>query len=251
MSMISLSRHDGVLIISLNRPEKKNAINSAMYDAMSQAIEDSVNDASVRALLIKGEGQDFCAGNDIMDFAQGVASGQITKAPMEDVPVFRFLKALCTLNKPLVAAVRGQAVGIGTTLLFHCDAVFLGQSAKLSLPFLKLGLVPEAASSVILVERLGYVRAFELLTTKPYLNAGEAYQLGLANAVCADDDCETKALENALALSLLPPLALSQTKALMRDSDGLWDIMVREGTIFRERLQSDEARSAFMAFMSR
>jgi enoyl-CoA hydratase/carnithine racemase len=251
MSLISLNRHEGVMIISLNRSEKKNAINSAMYEAMTDAIEEAVSDSLVRALMIKAEGNDFCAGNDIMDFAQGVASGQITKAPMEEVPVFRFLKAICMLDKPLVAAVRGQAVGIGTTLLFHCDGVFLGQSAKLSLPFLKLGLVPEAASSVILVQRLGYVRAFSLLTTKPHLSSDEACQLGLANEVCADGDVETKALDYALALSLLPPMALSQTKILMRDPDALWEIMVREGMLFRERLQSDEARNAFMAFMSR
>lgn len=241
---IAVNLQNGVLHIRLDRPEKKNALNMAAYEALSGHLLRASEDAEVRVVLISAGGADFCAGNDIADFPVMAAN----KGPPEDLPTFRFLKNLTFFAKPLVAAVQGQAVGIGTTMLLHCDQVWLGQGTRLSLPFVRLGLVPEAGSSLMLSQRIGHVRAFDWLTSGRAIDAATALVWGLANEVCADEALMDKAQAGAEALAQLSPQAVVQTKALMRNPDQVWQHMQREGAIFRQRLASPEAQAAFAAF---
>jgi enoyl-CoA hydratase/carnithine racemase len=242
---------DTCLHLRLNRPEKKNALNRQMYIELAKQLNLAKDDDGVSTVVVTAEGADFSAGNDISDFAQGVASGEIFSSDIEDVPVFQFLKAITYLDKPMLAAVQGQAVGIGTTWLLHCDSVLAAEDLKLKLPFIQLGLVPEAASSQLLVQKMGYLHAFEWLTQRPYLSANEALEHRLINKIVAPDVLISSIMEISGRLSKLPPTALRQSKALMRRPDDLWNVIVTEGEIFRQRLQSKEAQQAFMSFLSR
>jgi len=235
---------DGVLSIVLARPDKKNAITQAMYAAMAEATERARTDDAVRVLLFQADGDSFSAGNDIGDF---IAIGSQTDKPF-DMSVFRFLKALADLDKPAVAAVRGRAVGIGLTLLLHCDMVVVAEDALLSAPFINLALAPEAASSLLLPQVLGHQRAFEIFALGEPIDGKTALAWGLANRAVAADQVDAVAVELASKLATRAPNSIRKTKRLMRDAERLWDLMQREGAAFGSQMKSPEAMEAFMAF---
>ncbi|WP_439472171.1 enoyl-CoA hydratase [Brevundimonas sp.] len=234
----------GVLTVTLARADKKNAITQAMYAAMADATERARTDDAVRVLAFKGEGDSFSAGNDIGDF---IAIGSQTGNP-SDMAVFRFLKALADLDKPVVAAVRGRAVGIGLTLLLHCDMVVVAEDALLSAPFINLALAPEAASSLLLPQVLGHQRAFEIFALGEPIDGKTALAWGLANRAVPADQVEAVADELAGKLAARAPNSIRKTKRLMRDAERLWELMQREGEAFGSQMKSPEAMEAFMAF---
>jgi enoyl-CoA hydratase/carnithine racemase len=235
-----------VRTIRMNRLEKKNALTLPMYEAMAAAIGGAADDNAIRCLLIAGGPSAFCAGNDIGDFmtmAQGGALGQ---------PILDFLYALARCEKPIVAAVNGNAVGVGTTMLLHCDHVVAGREAKLSTPFVALGLVPEAASSLIAPRLMGHARAFALLVMGQPLSAPEARDAGIVNAVVDAAETNAAALAAAQKIADLPPQGVLASRRLMRGSaDEIVARIDAEAEAFKARLQSPDAQAAFMAFMSR
>lgn len=239
----------GIMRLRLNRPAKKNAITRAMYEDLTEGLVRAGKDDTVRAVVMTAEGGDFCAGNDILDFAQGL--GDFQSVALDDLPVFRFLRALTFFEKPLVAGVQGQAVGIGVTLLLHCDLAVVSDDVRLSLPFLKLGLVPEAGSTLLLPRRIGHARAFAWMASGDAMGADEAHQLGLVNAVVDASALTQTAEDMATKLLRLSPSSLAHTKRLMRDPEALWQVVRAEGEIFRQQLQSPEAAAAFAAFLNR
>lgn len=236
----------GIMTLTLARPDKKNALTNAMYSALSEGLERAEKDAAVRVVLFQGDGDSFTAGNDIADFA-AQANGRDTS----ESEAHRFIGILGKATRPLVAAVQGNAVGVGTTMLLHCDLVFLADTAKLMTPFVNLALVPEAASSWLLPARIGHVRAYAMFALGEPLDAATALACGLANAVVPVQDLRDKAWAAAEALTKRPAGSLSHTKALMRDMDKIAAQINREGELFRERLQTAEAREAFAAFAER
>ncbi len=233
--------------VRMNRPEKKNALTQAMYDAMAEAIEDAGQRTETRCLLIAGAPGVFCAGNDIGDFLQmATQSGALT------APVIRFLHALARCEKPLVAAVQGAAIGVGTTMLLHCDHVVAADDAKLATPFAALGLVPEAASSLIVPRLMGQTRAFALLVMGEPLTAEAARDAGIVNAVVPAAEVDARALAAARAIATLPPEGVKISRRLLRGSPD--EIVARidaEAEAFRQRLRSPEAQAAFAAFLAR
>jgi enoyl-CoA hydratase/carnithine racemase len=245
--MVSVSDDGPVRTVRMNRPEKKNALTLAMYDAMAAGIENAGKDQAIRCILIAGAPTAFCAGNDIGDFiATASQSGAL------GVPILRFLYALARSEKPLVAAVQGNAVGVGTTMLMHCDHVVASTEARFSTPFVSLGLVPEAASSLIARQLMGQARAFSLLVMGRPLNAEEAKAAGLVNTVAAPDAVEAEAMKAAREIAALPPQGVLTSRRLMRGAPE--EIVARidaEAELFKARLQSTEARAAFEAFMMR
>ena len=234
----------GVLTITLARPEKKNAITQAMYAVLAEATQRARTDDAVRVLVFKGQGDSFSAGNDIADF---IALGSQGQKPAQ-MPVFDFLKALADLDKPAVAAVRGRAVGIGLTMLLHCDMVVVAEDALLSVPFINLALAPEAASSMLLPAVLGHQRAFELFALGEPIDGRTAVAWGLANRAVPADQVEAVAAELAAKLAARAPNSIRKTKRLMRDAERLWALMQREGEAFGSQMSSPEAMEAFMAF---
>jgi enoyl-CoA hydratase/carnithine racemase len=248
MVELVLVTDDGpVRTVRMNRPEKKNALTMAMYDAMAAAIEDAGPNPALRCVLIAGHTAAFCAGNDIGDFLKA-AGGSGTLGQ----PILRFLYALARCETPLVAAVQGNAVGIGTTMLMHCDHVVASNAARFSTPFVSLGLVPEAASSLIAPRLMGQARAFSLLVMGRPLDADEAKAAGLVNSVVAPDALEAEAMTAAREIAALPPQGVLASRRLMRGSPD--DVVARideEAAVFKTRLQSAEARAAFEAFMMR
>jgi enoyl-CoA hydratase/carnithine racemase len=238
---------DGVLRIRLMRPDKKNSLTIAMYTALGDALARAETDPSVRAVLFEAEGDAFSAGNDIGDFA-AVASGKLAR---EDMTTFTFLEALAKARKPYVAAVQGLAVGIGVTMLLHCDLVFVAENAKLSTPFVNLALVPEAASSVLLPARIGHARAFAMFALGEPIDGRTAANLGLANAALPANEVGPKALAAAKLLASKPTGSLQATKQLMRDGQAIAAVMARESDIFATRLKSPETAEALQAFAER
>jgi enoyl-CoA hydratase/carnithine racemase len=235
----------GMFEVRLNRPDKRNAITIAMYQALTAALAAAQMDAGVRAVLLSGEGAGFCAGNDLNDFLA---------APVIDGahPVMRFLSQLATFGKPLVAAVHGQAVGIGVTLLLHCDLVLAAPSAQLSMPFVALGLVPEAGSSLLLPRLIGAQRAAELLLLGKAIDAATAHGLGLVNRVVEEAALQDAARETAAELARQPVAALNATRRLLRgDPAELLSRIEEEARIFGAQLQSEEFRAAIRAVMAR
>ena len=206
---VATSREGGVLEIAFNRPQKKNALSAAMYSAAAAALREADEDESVRVVLFRGEGDSFCAGNDLEDFA---ANPPV--AP--DAPVFQFLAAGSRAAKPLVAAVTGAAVGIGTTLLLHCELVYAAEDARFQLPFTRLGIVPEFASSYLLPLTAGYHRAAELLLLGEPFDAKKAYECGFVTRLLPAASVLGAARDAAGALASLPPKSIQRTKALMR-----------------------------------
>ncbi len=246
MSDILVKRDGAVQEIRFNRPAKKNAITNAMYGVMADAITEAEQNDDIRVVLFTAEGDFFSAGNDLMDFASQ-SSGAFS-GPRE---VGRFLDVMIKAKKPIVAAVQGNGVGVGTTMLFHCDLVYIAETAKLTTPFIDLGLVPENASSLTIVARLGYVRAFALLGANEPLFGKDAAAWGVANAALPAAEVEPRARAAAHALAKKPAEALKLTKGLMRDPETLITRMLQEGEIFGERLKSPEAAAAFAAFLGR
>lgn len=243
---VDISRDGGVLTLLMNRPDKKNALTDAMYGQMREALESAADDPAVRVAVIRGAGDMFCAGNDIGDFLTAAGGGDIREAN-----VFRFIRLLGTFPKPLIAGVQGRAVGIGTTMLLHCDYVVLAEDAKLTTPFVGLGLVPEAASSMLLPARIGHAGAFAMLAMGEAMGAEGARAAGLANVVVPTAGLDEAVAKAASHLAQLPPGAVQATKALMRDPETVAAKMDEEIAIFAQRLQSDEAREAFTAFMEK
>ena len=237
---------DGVLVLTLQRPDKKNALTGAMYNVLSDALDRAETDAAVKVVLFQGDGDSFTAGNDLADFAVQSKSNSD-----EESPAFRFIKTLGKASKPLVAAVQGNAVGIGTTMLLHCDLVYLAEGARLMTPFVNLALVPEAASSWLLPARIGHVRAYQMFALGEPMDAATAVASGLANAVVPASEVRQKAMAAALTLTKRPAGSLSATKKLMRDLERIQAIIIAEGELFRERLKTPEAREAFTAFAER
>ena len=235
-----------VRTIRMNRPEKKNALTLAMYDAMAAAIEEAQANDAIRCLLIAGQPGAFCAGNDLNDFVAMAQAGGL------GAPILRFLHALARNEKPVAAAVSGVAVGIGTTMLMHCDHVVAADDARLSTPFVSLGLVPEAGSSLIAPRLMGHARAFALLAMGKPLAAEEAKQAGIVNTVVAVTEFEQAALAAARTIAALPAEGVRTTRRLMRGAAA--EIIARideEAAAFKARLKSPEAQAAFAAFLNR
>jgi enoyl-CoA hydratase/carnithine racemase len=237
---------DGVMTFTLQRAEKKNALTGAMYDALSDGLERAESDAAVRVVLFQGDGDSFTAGNDLADF-----SAQSKANDPGESPAFRFIRNLGKAGKPLIAAAQGNAVGVGTTMLLHCDLVYLADNARLITPFVNLALVPEAASSWLLPARIGHVRAYAMFALGEPLDAPTAVACGLANAAVALADLRPKAMAAAVALTRRPAGSLSFTKRLMRDHARIAAQIGEESELFKQRLQTPEAREAFAAFAER
>ena len=243
---IKIEKSDGVLTLTMARPDKKNALTNTMYGALADAIEAAETDASVRVVLIRGEGDMFTAGNDVGEFA-AIATG----AFQGERHVSRFLQARAHASRPLVAAVQGRAVGIGTTMLLHCDLVVLAENALLSTPFVSLALVPEAASSVLMPLRIGYARAYEMFALGEAVDAKSAFAWGLANRVVPLDKLDGEARAFASRLAKQPAGAVSAAKRLMRNPEVLMAQIKMESEQFAARLKTAEAREAFTAFAER
>ncbi len=236
----------GVMTLTFNRLDKKNSITAAMYASLADAVEQAQTNAEVRVVLIQGHETIFSAGNDIADFLNHPPSDQ-------DAPVFRFLRAIASLKKPLLAAVAGPAVGIGTTLLFHCDLVYAGDNAAFSMPFVNLGLCPEAGSSILVPQMMGHHRAAEaLLMGEPFM-AEAAQEVGLVNRVVPPTEVNSYAQAQARKLAAKPMSSLVETKRLMKMGQAA-QIMAQietEAASFGRMLQEPAAREAFGAFMEK
>jgi len=243
---VIVSRDGAVLEIRFNRPEKKNALTNAMYGVIADAVAGAQADDSVRAILFTANGDFFSAGNDIKDFA--AQSAGAFDGPRH---VGRFLEEVIKAEKPIVAAVQGHAVGVGTTMLFQCDLVYVAEHARLTVPFIDLGVVPENASSLTMVERLGHTRAFALFGLGEPLSGKDAAAWGLANAALPSGEVQPRARDAAQVLASKPPESMRLTKKLMRDREALLARMGEEGVIFGERLRSPEAAAAFAAFLQK
>jgi enoyl-CoA hydratase/carnithine racemase len=248
MSELVIVTDEGpVRIVRMNRPDKKNALTLPMYDAMAAAIEGAPQTPALRCLLIAGAPNGFCAGNDIGDFIK-MATGEGALG----APILRFLHALARCEMPLVAAVQGNAVGVGATMLMHCDHVVAASDARFSTPFVGLGLVPEAASSLLAPRIMGQARAFSLLVMGRPLGADDAKAAGLVNTVIAADAVEAEAVKAAREIAALPQQGVLASRRLMRGApDEIVARIDEEAELFKTRLRSAEARTAFEAFMMR
>ncbi len=238
-------RSGAVLTIRMARPEKKNALTIDMYRSMAAALREATTDDAVRVVLITGAGGAFTSGNDLKDFA--------APPPVDaDSPVFQFLRAISTCPKPIVAAVTGVAVGIGTTMLLHCDLVVADSAARFSVPFINLGLVPEAASSLLLPRMLGHVRASELLLLGEMFDAATAERFGIINKVSPLGEAEADALAWANTLAAKAPTALRLSKALIKsEGAGIANRMEEEARSFLAQLRGPEFREAMTAFLEK
>jgi enoyl-CoA hydratase/carnithine racemase len=242
---IKTATFNGVATIEIARPEKKNAITQAMYRQLADALDAAVADAAVRAVLITGQPGIFTSGNDIEDF--------MARPAETESPAFVFMRALIGCDKPVVAAVTGAAIGIGTTLLLHCDFVYVSDEARLAMPFVSLGLVPEFGSSLIVPQLLGNVRAAEkILLGEPFTGA-DAVDAGIANAVLPAGEVVNHARRIAERFNALPPGAVRETKKLMRRgrNEAVLETIGVEGGVFAKRLRSPEAQEAFSAFFQK
>ena len=243
MSEIFTSQSEGVLALAINRPAKMNALTRAMYSELAKVLNEAAGDFAIRCVVITSEGDHFTAGNDIKDFMDNPPTD-------EDSDVGVFLGALLNFPKPLLAAVKGNAVGVGTTMLLHCDVVVASPSAKFSMPFTSLGLVPEAGSSFLFPQLVGYQRAAKIFFTGEAFDADEAKEMGLVASIATDAFGE--AMEIARKIAQQPPQAIINTKALLkaRQHDSVAAVMRAEFQLFAMALQSDEAMEAFMKFMA-
>jgi enoyl-CoA hydratase/carnithine racemase len=244
---------NGVCTIEIARPEKKNALTVAMYQAMTDALKAAKADHAVRAVLITGQPGIFTSGNDIEDFmTRGTGTGGQGSEAAES-PVFQFMRALLECDKPVVAAVTGAAIGIGTTLLLHCDFVYVSDEARLAMPFVALGLVPEFASSLVVPQLMGHRRAAEKLLLGDPFTPEQAVECGIANAVLPAGEVVNHARRVAERFNALPPGAVREAKQLMRgpQTEALLKTIATEGAIFARRLKSPEAMEAFQAFFQK
>jgi enoyl-CoA hydratase/carnithine racemase len=232
----------GVATLTIDRPDKKNAINAAMYEALARHLDSAARDGAVRSVLITGAGSAFTAGNDLKDFAD-------PRFALPESPVISFMQGLARFEKPVIAAVNGLAVGIGVTMLLHCDLVYVAEGATFSMPFVNLGLVPEFASTLLLPLIVGRVRAAEkLLLGRPF-QAAEAVAMGIANAMLPPAELLAQAQAVARAFNDLPPGAVRDTKKLLREvlASQVQETILREGSVFGPRLAGAEAREAIAA----
>jgi enoyl-CoA hydratase/carnithine racemase len=243
---VLIEKSGGVLTLTINRPEKKNALTRAMYQALGDAIDGAADDKDVRCVLIQANGDIFTAGNDLADFA-AVNAGDATanQAREGGNPL---LAALGRAKTPLVAAVHGRAVGVGVTMLLHCDLVYVAEDALLTTPFVNLALVPEAASSMLLPARIGHARAFSMFVLGEAVDGRTAVAWGIANAAMPAAELRAKARAAAEAVAARPASSVAITKALMRDPTGIATRMDEEGRHFAAQLKSPEAKEAFAAF---
>ena len=252
MSDILVHAEAGVTTITFNRADKKNSITEAMYAAMADALQQAQDDAAVRCVVFQGDMAIFSAGNDISDFSKQAGTPRPAAVDGER-PVWRFLRLIAAFPKPLIAAVCGPAVGIGTTMLLHCDLVYAGDNAAFSLPFVNLGLCPEAASSLLLPQMLGYHRAAEaLLLGEPFM-AEAALEVGLVNRVVPPSECNALAQAQARKLAHKPLTALIETKRLMKASQAaqVRERMDEEGASFARLMGGPAAKEAFSAFLQK
>ena len=247
MTQIEVERRGAVLRIAINRPEKKNALTGDMYTAMANAFDQGESDAAVRVLLLHGQGDAFTAGNDLQDFLQKPWKGQATP------PAVRFINTVAHARKPIVAAVHGLAVGVGTTILLHCDLVYASQDTRFLMPFIDLGIVPEAASTVLLPLLAGKQMASELFLLGSPLTAQRAYEIGIVNAVLPPDKVLSAATAVAEMLSQKPASAVRACKELMKRAYGgeVERALREEVEVISERLESAETREALAAFLEK
>jgi enoyl-CoA hydratase/carnithine racemase len=245
---ILTKKENGILTIEFNRPEKKNSITSGMYQIMADALKDGQDDPAVRMVLFCGRPDIFTAGNDLVDFANHKA-----RANVGDLPVAQFMASLIALTKPVIAAVAGAAIGIGTTMLLHCDLIYASEEAKFSMPFSPLGLCPEFSSSLLLPQIVGYQRAAEKLFLGEFFSAYEAHEMGLVNRVLPHDELLEFACGQAAKLSALPASSLRTTKQLMKSAQAemVKSRILLENSFFSEMLSSPEAGEAFSAFFGK
>ena len=244
MDLILRETDGPILTLTFNRPEKQNALTRDMYQSLANAINDAQGDFGIRAVILTSSSANFTAGNDLFDF--------LNAPPLEPgSPVMNFLEAIHNFSKPLLAAVTGNAIGIGTTMLFHCDLVVADNSAKFSMPFVNLGLVPEAGSSLLFPRLVGHQIASKVFLTGESFNATEAKDFGLIAEI--SDKPQEAILDYAKQIAAQPPNAVIQTKALLKSElhEKVSAVMKAEGELFQMALQSDEAREAFMNFMSK
>ena len=244
MSEILTTQEGRVLTLSFNRPEKMNALTRSMYSDLSKGLNEAAGDFGIRAVVLTAEGEHFTAGNDIKDFMNNPPTS-------DDSEVAQFLAAILNFPKPLLAAVKGNAVGVGTTMLLHCDVVVAGPTANFLMPFASLGLVPEAGSSFLFPQLVGYQRAARIFMTGESFDADSAIEMGLVAA--KDADPLAHAMKIAQHIAEQPPQAIINTKALLKakNHDAVAAIMKAEFEIFAMALQSDEAMEAFMKFMAK
>lgn len=246
MTDILIDTSGSVTTLTLNRVAKKNSFTTAMYGGMADAIDQAQLDDAVRVLVFQGHETIFSAGNDIADFLQNPPTTL-------DAPVFRFMRAISSFSKPVVAAVCGPAVGIGTTMLFHCDLVYAGDNAAFSMPFVNLGVCPEAASSLLAPQRMGYGRAAEaLLLGEPFM-AEAALEMGLVSRIVPPAEANALARRQAQKLATKPLASLLATKRLMKQGQAslVAERMAEEGVLFGRMLAEPAAREAFSAFMEK
>ncbi|NWK43234.1 enoyl-CoA hydratase [Ralstonia pickettii] len=237
---------EGVLTLTFDRLDRKNAITAAMYQTLADALVAAETDPAIRVIVLAGHESVFTAGNDLEDFMKNPPKD-------ESAPVHQFLRAISTASKPLIASVSGAAVGVGTTMLLHCDLVYASETAKLSMPFAQLGLCPEAASSLLLPQLAGYHRAADKLLFGEPFDANEARELGLVNRVLPAGELDAFVRTQARKLTLLPPASLRATKRLMKEgaTPQIAERMSVEGKQFGEMLRAPEAREAFTAFFEK
>jgi enoyl-CoA hydratase/carnithine racemase len=244
MSEILVEQNGLTLHLTINRPEKKNALTPAMYASLTAALTEAAGDFGIRTVVISGSGSAFTAGNDIANFLNTPPTGS-------ESPVFQFIYAVHDFPKPLIAAVHGNAVGIGTTLLLHSDLVFAAPDSIFSMPFVSLGLVPEFGSSLLFPKLVGHVKAAEIFLTGRDFGAQEALDMGLINAIV--DEPLARALVVAEEIGNQPPNAVINTKALIKSAhhSAVSTVINAEGELFRLALDSDEAKDAFMKFLAK
>jgi enoyl-CoA hydratase/carnithine racemase len=246
-NLVQIEDDGGIRTVRMNRPDKKNALTAEMYDAMAAALTGTKTDPAVRCVMFAGVPGAFCAGNDLDEFRQAAADGEGLGEP-----VLRFLHALAYCERPLVAAVDGLAIGIGTTMLLHCDYVVASRTARFATPFVSLGLVPEAASSLLAPRLMGPRRAFALLVMGEPLDADLALSAGIVNTIADSAEVEAQALAAARKIAALPAEAVLAARRLIRGApEELAERIDLEADFFRERLQSPEAQAAFAAFFAR
>jgi enoyl-CoA hydratase/carnithine racemase len=242
---VQTEHHGAVVTIRMARPEKKNALTSAMYDAMDRGLRDAIADDGVRVILLAGADGVFTSGNDLREFATAPAS-------LEESAVIRFLSTLAACPKPVVAAVSGLAIGIGSTMLLHCDLVVADPATRFSLPFINLGLVPEGASSLLLPRLVGTLRASELLLLGDMFDAAAAERYGIINKVSAPGAADAEAMQWAVQLAAKAPTALRLSKALIRsETPGTGARILEEARHFGAQLKGPEFREAVAAFMTK
>jgi enoyl-CoA hydratase/carnithine racemase len=248
---ILTTKSNGILTIEFNRPERKNAITAAMYQTIADALVDANTDSTVRAVLLTGKPEIFTAGNDLDDFLKN--SAPVEGVPADSRPVFQFMRALNGCTKPVVAAVSGAAIGIGTTMLMHCDLVYAADTARFSLPFAQLGVCPEFASSLLLPQLAGYPRAAEKLLLGEAFAAQEALEMGLVTKVLPAAELRAFAEQQAAKLVALPAASIRATKALMKRprAEAIQSALAAENELFSRMLQGPEAKEAFTAFFEK